>query len=196
MSRKIKQKSFNAKGKILDIAEDLFVKYSYNAVSMNDIAKRVGITKAALYYHFKSKQDLYFYILEEAFNDFIKELSEVINSKQSLDKRFHLLIVTYLDFCFKKRDLSRLMMQRLTKKDKKIIIFLKQLKDKIVKQLEPIVREVLHSSGKKKVDSLFTTYLLIGALNTFVTTDIIRNSGKWDAEQIANQLKLLVFSKL
>jgi len=196
MSKRIERKSLNTKGQILDIAEDLFVKYNYSAVSMSEIAKRAKITKAALYYHFKSKQDLYFHILEEAFKDFIKELSEVINSKQSLDRRFHLLIVTYLNFCFKKRDLSRLMMQRLTKKDKKIIIFLKQLKDKIVRQLEPIVEEVLRSSGKRKVDCLFATYSLIGILNTFVTVNIIRNSGKWSTEQIANQIKLLVFSKL
>ncbi len=41
---------------ILEVAADLFAKYGYDAVSMNDIAKKLKITKPALYYHFKVRK--------------------------------------------------------------------------------------------------------------------------------------------
>jgi AcrR family transcriptional regulator len=40
---------------ILDVAGDLFVHRGYAGTALTDIAERLHITKAALYYHFRSK---------------------------------------------------------------------------------------------------------------------------------------------
>ena len=44
---------------LLQIAANEFSKYGYEGASLERIAKRVGITKAAIYYHFKDKDALY-----------------------------------------------------------------------------------------------------------------------------------------
>ena len=44
---------------LLQVAARHFSKYGYEGVSLDAIAKEVGITKAAIYYHFKNKADLY-----------------------------------------------------------------------------------------------------------------------------------------
>ena len=44
--------------RILDIALELFVEQGYDKTSLRDISERLGTTKAALYYHFKRKQDI------------------------------------------------------------------------------------------------------------------------------------------
>jgi AcrR family transcriptional regulator len=44
--------------RILDSATAVFAEHGYAGASMRDIAERLGITKAALYYHFTSKEDL------------------------------------------------------------------------------------------------------------------------------------------
>jgi AcrR family transcriptional regulator len=44
--------------RILDIALELFTQQGYDKTSIRDIAERLGFTKAALYYHFKSKADI------------------------------------------------------------------------------------------------------------------------------------------
>jgi AcrR family transcriptional regulator len=44
--------------RILDIALQLFTERGYDKTSLRDIAERLGTTKAALYYHFKSKADI------------------------------------------------------------------------------------------------------------------------------------------
>ena len=45
--------------KILDVALDLFISQGYDKVSLREIAEQVGVTKAALYYHFASKEELF-----------------------------------------------------------------------------------------------------------------------------------------
>lgn len=48
----------NTKERILDEALKLFAQSGYMGTSMNDIADRLGVTKAALYKHYKSKQEI------------------------------------------------------------------------------------------------------------------------------------------
>jgi AcrR family transcriptional regulator len=44
--------------KILDAALDLFTERGYDKVTLQEIADRVGVTKAALYYYFQSKETI------------------------------------------------------------------------------------------------------------------------------------------
>jgi AcrR family transcriptional regulator len=44
--------------RILDVALELFNEQGYDRTSLRQIAERLGLTKAALYYHFKSKEDI------------------------------------------------------------------------------------------------------------------------------------------
>lgn len=43
---------------ILDVAQDLFTRQGYDKTSLRDIAERLAITKAALYYYFERKEDI------------------------------------------------------------------------------------------------------------------------------------------
>ena len=44
--------------RILDAALDLFTEQGYDGTSLREIAEKLGVTKAALYYHFESKEDI------------------------------------------------------------------------------------------------------------------------------------------
>lgn len=46
----------------------LFSRYGYDGTSIDDIAKKVGIKKASMYSHIRSKDELYLSILEEVIN--------------------------------------------------------------------------------------------------------------------------------
>ena len=54
----------NTKEKILRTALRLFSKRGYDSVSVRDIAGELGVTQAALYKHYKSKQDIFESILK------------------------------------------------------------------------------------------------------------------------------------
>src|SRR5262245_65264086 len=44
--------------RILDVALELFNEQGYDKTSLREIATRLGVTKAALYYHFERKEDI------------------------------------------------------------------------------------------------------------------------------------------
>ncbi len=62
------------RGRIQAVALDLFAEQGYEKTSLREIAERLGLTKAALYYHFKSKED----IVRSLFEDYAREVDELI----------------------------------------------------------------------------------------------------------------------
>ncbi|MBO0869697.1 MAG: TetR/AcrR family transcriptional regulator [Micromonosporaceae bacterium] len=51
--------------RIQEVALDLFTEHGYEATSLREIAERLGVTKAALYYHFKTKEDIVTSLIED-----------------------------------------------------------------------------------------------------------------------------------
>lgn len=65
--------------RILDVALDLFIQNGYDGTSLREVAERLGVTKAALYYHFASKDDILMALhmrLHELGRDAMRRLSE------------------------------------------------------------------------------------------------------------------------
>jgi AcrR family transcriptional regulator len=48
----------STRDRILDVALDLFIEKGFDKTSLREIAEQLGFTKAALYYHFASKDDI------------------------------------------------------------------------------------------------------------------------------------------
>jgi AcrR family transcriptional regulator len=53
--------------RIQSVALELFAEQGYEKTSLREIAERLGVTKAALYYHFKSKEDIVSSLVEDYF---------------------------------------------------------------------------------------------------------------------------------
>ena len=53
--------------RIQSVALELFAEQGYDKTSLREIAERLDVTKAALYYHFKSKEDIVTSLVEDYF---------------------------------------------------------------------------------------------------------------------------------
>src|SRR3954447_6646145 len=52
------RESADTRTRIQQVALELFTEQGYDGTSLREIAERLGVTKAALYYHFKTKEDI------------------------------------------------------------------------------------------------------------------------------------------
>ena len=62
--------------RILDVAAHLFATHGFAGTSIRDISDELGVTKAALYYHFASKEVLLEHVVAQAFRSVTAVLSE------------------------------------------------------------------------------------------------------------------------
>src|SRR3954471_23949689 len=65
----------DARARIQGVALDLFIEEGYDKTSLREIAERLGVTKAALYYHFPTKED----IVSSMIEDRMAQLKEIID---------------------------------------------------------------------------------------------------------------------
>ncbi|MGW1892025.1 TetR/AcrR family transcriptional regulator [Streptomyces sp. NPDC002004] len=68
------QRRGNTRQRIQDVALELFSEQGYEKTSLREIAEHLEVTKAALYYHFKTKED----ILISLFEDLTRPMDELI----------------------------------------------------------------------------------------------------------------------
>ena len=74
------------RGRILAAANELFGGRGYSDVSMRDVSEAAGVTKAALYYHFSDKADLFTTVALHRIDE-IREAMESAARSGSLEER-------------------------------------------------------------------------------------------------------------
>src|SRR5271157_1030211 len=102
------QRSKDTVRKMLNAAIELFVKEGYHGASIADIADATGLTKGAIYFHFKSKDALMSAILEEFEKLYLDRMIAEVEAKKgsALDKIKHYFRFTVnflpreLNLCF------------------------------------------------------------------------------------------------
>jgi len=68
------QRRGNTRQRIQDVALELFAEQGYEKTSLREIAERLDVTKAVLYYHFKTKEE----IIVSLFEDLTQPIMDLI----------------------------------------------------------------------------------------------------------------------
>jgi AcrR family transcriptional regulator len=74
--------ALSGRARVLHEAREFFLKYGYADVSMQQIADAAGMTKAALYYHFRDKDDLFGQVVIEEMKHQRRSVEALIEKTQ------------------------------------------------------------------------------------------------------------------
>jgi len=177
---------------ITDTARRLFSEFSYLGVSMNDIAKKLNITKAALYYHFTGKAEIYGKVLDNVFNDLSLSIAQASN-EATIDKKLHKLIKNYLDFGFKEKNLIKALILKLSPANDPMTKHIVQLREGVAHLIQPVIEEVFASKKlTKKVDVGLLTSLLTSMMDGLLLEYSFLNK-KINSAKISDQIIAVLF---
>ena len=84
---------------LLDAARDLFAAEGYVDVSIDEICQRAGVTKGALYHHFRDKRDLFRAVFEEVEGEWADELGALVAEERDPLERIEIVGDAFLDAC-------------------------------------------------------------------------------------------------
>jgi len=87
----------STKDKIIATASKLFVEKGFEKTTMEDIASVLGINKGSLYYHIKSKADIFSEILDMSVNESEKTLRKIRRSKVGPEEKFERIIKQHFE---------------------------------------------------------------------------------------------------
>lgn len=94
---------------ILDTAEELFFARSFTSVTMEEIAKKVGLNKATIYLYFEDKDSLFFAIVLRKIRTLQKKYQECADQKISGREKSHRVGAAFFDFARANPDYFRLL---------------------------------------------------------------------------------------
>jgi TetR/AcrR family transcriptional regulator len=91
-----------------------FAEKGFNETTMEQIAEICGVAKGTLYYNFKTKEELYIFVMESGVQNFITMIQDYIDvvSENNFRQRMIRLTEAHLDFFQNEQDFCRLLLSR------------------------------------------------------------------------------------
>ena len=83
--RKTKEEAYQTRCNLLAAALTVFYERGVSKASLDEIAKTAGVTRGALYWHFKNKKDLFEALLQIHYANVEQQLEQVLHSDQTTE---------------------------------------------------------------------------------------------------------------
>ena len=162
------EESTGLRRQILDQATRLFVTRGYNSISMREIAEACGVTKAALYYHFKDKEHLIMAILEGYLDEIEVLIKASRNVVGTIRAKISYMVRSILIQDPEKRALIRLASQEMSNLSPQSRAYFGQIYyEKFVGQIEALLAEGVNAGELRSLDPKATTWILLGMMYPF-----------------------------
>jgi len=152
--------------KIKEVAGKLFAFKGYEATSLADIAREVGIKKPSIYAHFPSKADLYFEIFEELIEEYEEAFQSISKSITKFDiperlyKFLELSVIYVMDNIHKDMFYTRIVMFPPHELSARVYERIKKTRQKILCYVEESFRKGMDEGliRNGNIDDMVTAY--------------------------------------
>lgn len=84
---------------LVDTARELFLERGYSQTSVAEIVDSAGVTKGALYHHFRDKEEIFRAVLEEMYGDLLSSLEAAARAQKGRRERVEAMARRYLERC-------------------------------------------------------------------------------------------------
>ncbi len=77
--------------RLIDVAVDLFTRHSFAGTSLQMIADDMGFTKAAIYHHFRTREELLAAVVEPIFDELRQSIAAAAAQRSANARADHML---------------------------------------------------------------------------------------------------------
>ncbi len=168
----------DACGRILEAAAKLFSEQGYDAASMNAIAERANVSKANIYHHFRTKDELYLAVLKRACREHTHLLDDMVRNTGNPAERLRHFIAAHMQKLYAQSSVTRLILRELLENGPRRG---RQLAEEVIGEnfarLVGILREgQLRGELRADVDPAVVATVLVGAnVFFFQSADLLRH---------------------
>lgn len=152
---------------ILDQAQRLFLVHGYHGVSIRDIVQACGLSNAALYYHFGSKQNLFVQVFQAYVARATRQLQQAGANPGSCRERLARMADTYAQFGLESRSEMQVLHRDLMHSGKEELqSLLPGAMMQIPSLFATVLEEGIAAAEIRPVDAHRVSLLLLGMINS------------------------------
>ncbi len=93
------ERSASTRAKLLRAARSLFARHGYAAVGTEQIVRRAGVTRGALYHQFPTKEDLFIAVYEQVEQELTGRIADLVGGTASPFQAMRSSIRVFLEAC-------------------------------------------------------------------------------------------------
>lgn len=184
------KRNAHRKEQIIKIATQLFATKGYHAVTLDEIAKRLKIRKASLYYYIKSKRALFEEISDTLVINSVMNIDEIYKSNLNPLDKLRKFIINQITINTNSTDLTAIFFDEASSIDKKFYSRYKQFKKKGEMDLQLILTEGVEKGYFNIGDIKMAAFLILSACNWVYKW--YKPNGRLTPQEIASQyIKIL-----
>lgn len=162
------------KRSIFEAAIKVFSLSGYNGATMDEIALKAGVAKGTLYYHFKSKEEIFNFIISEGIDIMRDELKCSANLEGDPLERLRAICKAQLSMLYKNRDFFKVIMSQLWGQELRQLELRNKLED-YIKEIQVFFEEAMNHKVIKNADPSFVSYAFFGSLCSVAVYEIMKN---------------------
>ncbi len=168
---------------ILRTAADLFGERGYRATTLDDIAARLGMSKASLYTSFRAKEELLAAISRETIEGFTRDLALVLRSSLDPAEKLRRVVRQHIRFVIANRSFLTVFFSEEPNLPRRFARSLAAQKDRYDKALEAVVAAGIHRGTFRDLPPRLVVFGMLGMLNWLYKW--YNPAGSWGADEIA-----------
>jgi AcrR family transcriptional regulator len=157
---------------ILSAAEGVFAEKGFFSSTMSEIAERAEFGTGTLYKYFKSKEDLYFTLVDEKTDEINKLVKNELARETSAIERLRSVLSLQLEFIEKNRDFFRIYVSDRSRFEWTVKDELgREIHDKMIayiKALSQVMEQGIREGELKAMDPTDLAHALVGIVNSFM----------------------------
>jgi AcrR family transcriptional regulator len=151
---------------ILDQARQLFFAHGYHGVSIRDIVQACGLSNAALYYHFGSKQNLYVEVIRGFVTSVVQPVQQAEAGSGSSRERLTRMVLAFARFISESGSELHVLLRDLTEcEGEEIQQLIPEVTGQILAPLDAVLEDGIAAGEIRDVDVHRVSLLLMGMLN-------------------------------
>lgn len=154
--------------RILEAAEGVFADNGYHDALVDEIGRKTSISKGGLYFHFPSKEDLFFAVLDRLAEQLVKRAEEASKTGNTALERADSALRAVLSVLSRKRRLARLVVVQGYSMGNQFERKRSEIFDRFARVIEEQLQEARDKGETTDIDPALTARIWLGAVNELV----------------------------
>lgn len=177
---------------IFEAAIKVFSSYGYTGATMDEIVTCAGVAKGSLYYHFKNKEELFNFIVDEGVNLILENVDEATKDIENPLEKIEISARVQLKYVYENKDLIKLIISQLWGTEERN----KFIRSKITILLDKATGHIQEAMDKGYVendDAAFSSHTFMGMLFSFALYEML-NEENYDYTHVIDKFLVLLKS--
>lgn len=177
---------------IFQAAIDVFSEKGFDRATMDDIAARANVAKGTIYYHFKSKEELFLFLVEEG----VELLKEAVETKLSEElaprEQLQLIVREQVEFFGNYRDFCVILLREAWGGEDRQFEFRKMIRSYMY-LIEKVLKQGIESGDFHPVDPEYSSAGLFGMVS-IAALHILLGQEEYNADKLYENMQRMAFN--